>query len=379
MDRRLRTALFVLVLLQLLFGCGSTWEARITGPDGPPFMVDPQVLRELSDFADDVDGRQGVRVERLLVGAGYSVVERLRLVGPEGVSREFDWATVADRAWWLMDGRLVVGDETLPAHDLEVTVSPLVAQVGVQMSDLAPTTAQALGLPPPKGSTGQPLNVSSADSVVLVFLDGFGYLRYGEALRDGLIPHLAALGEPLLGMTVYPPCTSVGTASLLTGAPPSVNGVDQRGIRQTEEQTIFDVAADAGLRVVAVEGESLAFNLRGSEMQLSGDRDGNGGTDDNVLANTLAVLEQGVPDILFVHFHGIDDAGHTYGPGAPEEMAKIREVDEAVGQVLDALPEGVLVIVFADHGMHAVQEEGRLGNHAHLIERDMLIPVWVVR
>jgi hypothetical protein len=29
--------------------------------------------------------------------------------------------------------------------------------------------------------------------------------------------------------------------------------------------------------------------------------------------------------------------------------------------------------------MHAVQEEGRLGNHEYLIERDMFIPIWVVR
>lgn len=376
MNRRLRTALFVLVVLQLLVACGSTWEGQIARPDGSPFPVNRQVLQKLSDFAEDVDGRQGVPLERLLVGAEHSVVERLRLVGPEGVT-EFEWAAVTDRAWWLMDGGLAVGSQVFSADNLEVTPSPFLAQVRVQMSDIAPTVALALGLPSPEGCTGQPLEASPADSVVLVFLDGFGYLRYGEALHDGLIPHLAAQGKPLVGLTVYPPCTSVATASLLTGAPPAVNGVDRRGIRQTEVQTIFDVAAAAGLQVVAIEGESLAFNVRGAEMQLSGDRDGNGGTDDNVLANTLALLEQGMPDLLFVHFHGIDDAGHTYGPGAPEEMAKIREVDEAFGQILAELPQGALVIVFADHGMHAVEEAGRLGNHAHLIERDMLIPVWV--
>ena len=138
------------------------------------------------------------------------------------------------------------------------------------------------------------------------------------------------------------------------------------------------MAAAAGLDVVAVEGEALAFNLRGAEVQLSGDRDGNGSTDDNVLANALAVLDDGMPDLFFVHFHGIDDAGHTYGPGAPEEEAAIREVDAAVGQLLAALPGDTLVIIFADHGMHQVEEEGRSGNHGNLIERDMFIPIWVV-
>ena len=102
------------------------------------------------------------------------------------------------------------------------------------------------------------------------------------------IPNLAALSEPLVGLTCYPPSTRIGTAALLTGACPQVSGVDGRSVRSTEYQTLFDVATNAGLKVMAVEGESLAFNLRSTEVQLSGDRDGNGRTDDNVLTNALS-------------------------------------------------------------------------------------------
>jgi predicted AlkP superfamily pyrophosphatase or phosphodiesterase len=202
-------------------------------------------------------------------------------------------------------------------------------------------------------------------------------VRYVESLEAGLIPNLAELPEPLVGLTEYPPSTRVGSAALLTGARPQVNGVDGRSVRSTEAETIFDLASAAGMRVVAVEGEALAFNLRAAEVQLSGDRDGNGGTDDNVLSNALAALEAGPPDLFYVHFHGIDDAGHTYGPGAPEEEAIIREVDAAVGRLLAALPDHTLVIIFADHGMHDVEEEGRSGNHGNLIDRDMFIPIFV--
>jgi predicted AlkP superfamily pyrophosphatase or phosphodiesterase len=122
----------------------------------------------------------------------------------------------------------------------------------------------------------------------------------------------------------------------------------------------------------------LAFNLRAVDFTLSGDRDGNGSTDDNVLANALEVLNDDIPELFYVHFHGIDDAGHTYGPGAAEEEAAIRYVDAAVGQILAAMPPDTLVVIFADHGMHLVDEEGRLGNHGHLIERDMLIPIFII-
>lgn len=59
-------------------------------------------------------------------------------------------------------------------------------------------------------------------------------------------------------------------------------------------------------------------------------------------------------------------------------MAKIREVDSAVGQVIASVPEDTLILVFADHGQHRVEEEGRLGNHGQLIERDMFIPIFVL-
>ena len=85
-----------------------------------------------------------------------------------------------------------------------------------------------------------------------------------------------------------------------------------------------------------------------------------------------------MPDLFYVHFHGIDDAGHTYGPGTPEEETVIQEVDAAVGQLLAALPADTLVIIFADHGMHRIDAEGRLGNHGNLIERDMFIPIFVI-
>jgi hypothetical protein len=375
--QRWLTVILALTLLVSLASCHSAWQGTVVRPDGTPFPVDGQVLESLDDFVEEVDGGRGVPLERVLLEAGHGSVERLTVVEPDETHHEFEWAAVADHAWWLDDGRIWIDGQEFTASHLEVGPAALLSQVQAHITDIAPTAAVALGLPVPAQASGRALATPAASHVLLLFLDGLGYVRYTEAQRDGLVPHLAALGEPLVGLTTYPPCTSVATASLLTGAPPEGHGVDQRGIRQTEAETLFDVAAAAGLQVVAVEGEALAFNLRSAEMQLSGDRDGNGSTDDNVLANALAVLKGGMPNLFFVHFHGIDDAGHTYGPGAAEECATIKAVDAAVGQLIEALPPNTLILIFADHGMHQVNEEGRLGNHGHLIERDMFIPIFV--
>jgi hypothetical protein len=373
-----RTTCFVVTLLLFLVGCRPAWQAAIVQPDGDAFMANREILETLDGFREDLNGREVVPLERVLLTAGHWSVERLVLVDVNGARREFGWADVAEDAWWMDNGRLSIGGEELLVSRVEVVPSSLLDRVEARITDVAPTAAAALGLAAPGQATGRVLESSSARHVLLLFLDGFGYARYTEALADGLIPYLASLGEPLVGLTVYPPCTSVASASALTGALPKVHGADRRGIRKVETETILDVATATGLQVVAIEGEALAFNLRNAETQLSGDRDGNGGTDDNVLANALAALEKGMPDLFFVHFHGIDDAGHEYGPGAPQERSKIREVDAAVEQLVEAVPSDTLIIIFADHGMHAVDELGRLGNHGHLIERDMFVPVFVV-
>jgi hypothetical protein len=367
------------LLLLLIAGCNPAWQATIVEPDGSPFVVDRTVVKSLSGFAVEVDGRPQVPLERVLLAAGHRAVERLVVMDADGARLEFEWAAVADGdPLWLSNGRIAIGGEELRVGSLEVEPPALLDHVQADITDIAPTIAAALGLPAPAQATGRPLETPPADHVLLIFLDGFGYVRYIEALDDGLIPYMATLNAPLVALTTYPPCTAVATASLLSGAPPTVHGVTQRSVRRTEVETLFDVASAAGLCVEAVEGNALSFNLRNAGVVLSGDRDGNGGTDDNVLSNAMAVLEEGMPDLFFVHFHGIDDAGHEYGPDAPEEQAKIGEVDAAVEQIIAAVPSGTLVIIFADHGMHHVDEQERQGNHGHLVERDMFIPIFVM-
>jgi hypothetical protein len=373
-----RTVVLGLALVLCLASCAPAWQVTVSQPDGETLVVDAGALRELEAFAEEVEGSQAVPVERVLLSAGYRVIEDLVVVEADGSQRSIEWLGVAESAWWWPDGSISIGGDRIKVTHLDADSSALLNEVQASITDIAPTVCAALGLRQPEQSTGRALDVPSVDRAALVFLDGFGYVRYTEALAEGLIPNLSALGEPLIGLTTYPPTTAVSTASLLTGAPPQIHGVDQRGIRKTETETLFDVATSAGLTVVAVEGESLSFALRSADLQLSGDLDGNESTDDNVLVNALSVLREGTPDVFFVHFHGIDDAGHTYGPGAPEECAAIEGEDAALGRIWELLPSGTLLVVFADHGMHDVDEEGRLGNHGNLVERDMFIPIFFV-
>lgn len=371
-----RIQLVLILAISFLFtGCQPAWGYSLSGLGEGDVLLNHQIWEEYADFGDG----ERVPLEQILYGMGARVIDEITISEPEGEAGTFAWEEVSEDAWILKNGTVVLAGGEFNPSGLEVSLSPWEDKVQIRIYDLAPTAAGALGIPAPELSTGQAREVGPADAVLLLFLDGFGYLRYQESLAEGLIPELAKLDAPLVGLTAYPPVTTVSTASLLTGTEPVIHGVETRGIRKTDQETLLDTAAAANLRVASVEGEALAFNLRSAELTLSGDRDGNGGTDDNVLGNALSVLGAGMPELFYVHFHGIDDQGHEVGPGAPAEVEKIQEVDAAVGQILDQLPAGTLVIIFADHGMHQVEEEGRLGNHGHLIPRDMLIPVWIIR
>jgi len=361
----------ILVLTLLVSGCRTglgfspSLEYPLAGLPGGEVLINRQVLGEYADFAVD-DG--SIRLEQVFYGMGARVIDRIEIRAADGESQEFDWGEVAEMARLEKDVSITVGGLHIAPAAVSLIRSPL--EAGVE--------AAALRIPALELASGRILADYNADAVLLLFLDGFGYIRFQESLADGLIPCLSGLDPPLAGLTTYPPATTISSASLLTGTEPYRHGVETRGIRSTDQQTLLDTASAAGLRVVAVEGEAVSFNLRGAEIILSGDRDGSGGTDDNVLANALAVLEEeGMPDLFLVHFHGIDDTGHTYGPGAQQEKEKITEVDGAVCRILDKLPSGTLAIIFADHGMHHVSGESRLGNHGNLVARDMLIPIWI--
>lgn len=374
-NKGLLLVVLILVMTLVSAGCQPSWEFSMTGLGDEEIPLNYQVWDEFAEFGDG----DSVSLEQILYGNGARIITDIKIIDADGEDISYFWDDVAGKIFLTKKGKLYLADEEFTPSGLELAHSPWEEKTQIAIYDIAATATSALGIDPPALSTGQAWEVEPAQAVLLLFLDGFGYVRYQESLAEGLIPELAKLETPLVGLTTYPPITTVSTASLLTGTEPSVHGVESRGIRKTDQETLLDTAAAMGLRVVAVEGEALAFNLRGAELTLSGDRDGNGGSDDNVLSNALAVLDGGMPDLFFVHFHGIDDQGHEVGPGAPEEMAKIREVDAAVGQILQRLPAGTLVIIFADHGMHLVDEEGRFGNHGNLIERDMLIPVWITR
>jgi arylsulfatase A-like enzyme len=150
--------------------------------------------------------------------------------------------------------------------------------------------------------------------------------------------------------------------SLLTGVEPIVHGIMWNGDLPLSEPvypkvpTLFELAKRAGYSTGAVTGKSkFAILNKPGTIDFSYWPDEAKSDDADVVSHALRVLRSHQPEVFFVHFPGVDVAGHKFGWGTPEQLAAAATADQCVGQLLDALAElklreQTLIILTADHG-----------------------------
>jgi len=315
-----------------------------------------------------------VPLGQLFYHAGLLWIDQVSLTLNDGKVVDFTWDKISDRAVISSSGEISIDDDSYSVRKIDVKTSAMAADTFYSIMDIAPTIAYAMGLPELPEAIGQVRVTRSGewDQVVMILLDGFQFEKMQTMINDGSLPFLGQLDLLRKGVTVFPPITTSSTAAALTGTPPLINGVYGYGFRSTDVKTLFDLFAEKGRNVIAVEGASLSFNLRNSETILSGDRDGNGYSDDNVALNSLEIIHSRLPDLLFIHFHEIDDMGHSYGPESEQYESAAVRVDGYLKEIYTALPEKTFLIIFADHGMHSLEKGG---NHGTLVPADMIIPI----
>jgi len=328
--------------------------------------------QKLETYADDSGS---IPLERLFHYLGYQAIKQVSFNNADGYH---PWKEIASGTKWLADGSISLNHETIRPDKINVEPDQQADSTEFSILDLAPAILSALSLPGLHDSKSPTLFSQKATHVVLIIMDAFGYLDVQKAQEQGLIPNLLELGKPKMGLTVYPSVTNVVTAALITGVEPEINGVDQSGKRSTKTATIFDQLRSNQKQFSVIEGNSLYLtNLKAEDLILSTDDNQNGTNDDEVFQNAINKINARMPDFLWIHFHGIDDSGHTFGPWSPEYIQRVQAIDGYVKRLLDASPSNTLFLITADHGMHSGSEGQRTGEHGNLIAEDMLIPLFI--
>jgi predicted AlkP superfamily pyrophosphatase or phosphodiesterase len=166
--------------------------------------------------------------------------------------------------------------------------------------------------------------------------------------------------------------------SMLTGVSAEKHGVTwNEYIEQSYPNvpTLFDIAKKAGYSTAMATGKMkfIVFARPGAlddfyyphEEPVS---------DDEVAIHAAALLRKRRPNVMFVHFPGVDTVGHEYGWGTDEQIAATEKADQAVGRIRETLTaldlaDSTLVILTADHG-------GAAKSHEMLDPRSHFIP-WI--
>ncbi|AKL94369.1 hypothetical protein CACET_c08610 [Clostridium aceticum] len=208
------------------------------------------------------------------------------------------------------------------------------------------------------------------EKVLILFLDGFGYHQYVYAMEKGYAPFLKELELAQKATTVYQSVTNAGFAAMITGRPPYESGVYSRSQRDLKVPSIFAVAKDLDKKSVLIEGDIKILNTE-IEPLLNRDENNNGITCDEVYATALSHMDNEY-DFMFIHFHGIDDMGHSYGDMHEVTLEMIKETDAYVRELVERWSGKV--VITSDHGMHTTPEAERGGNHGSFRHEDMIVP-----
>lgn len=200
--------------------------------------------------------------------------------------------------------------------------------------------------------------------VVVVSIDG---LRPDMALRASM-PTLRALmaagAFTFWAKTTALSVTLPSHTSMLTGFEPAKHGVDwNRDLPLREpvypaKPTVLELATRAGLVTAMVAGKSKfsTLNRPGSITHVFVPENANSSVDDETVAeHAVEMISRYKPALLFIHFPGVDHAGHASGWGSNEQLAAVAGADVQLGKVIRALAaaglsDSTAIIVSADHG-----------------------------
>ena len=85
--------------------------------------------------------------------------------------------------------------------------------------------------------------------------------------------------------------------------------------------------------------------------------------DNGVIDNLFPLLTNSSKwDFLIGHFLGVDHVGHRVGPDHPTMLAKQKQMNDVLQNVVDALDKDTLLVVLGDHGMDHKGDHGGDGD-----------------
>lgn len=216
-----------------------------------------------------------------------------------------------------------------------------------------------------------PSAITEAEQIVLLVLDGLGWLQFEE--KRHLAPTLGGFdGGPITA--VAPTTTATGLTSIVTGRTPAVHGVvgyrlaveddvlnilkwttSKGDARESIRPTDFQVHPAFAANEVPVVIRNHFVGSGFSSMHLQGVRYVPYAVPSSLPVEVWRLAKAG-EKLIYAYYGGIDAVAHQNGLGEHYD-AELYTVERMIRDLVAGLPEGTALVITSDHGQ--VQVGGR--------------------
>jgi sulfur relay (sulfurtransferase) DsrF/TusC family protein len=207
------------------------------------------------------------------------------------------------------------------------------------------------------------------EKVMLILPDGLSYAQI-----DHFKDNLTILSQNYRkAASVNPAISNVALATIITGHSPYGTEIIKREVKAPKVSDIFEYVAGKGKDASYIEGNSVLVVT--SEKPKLNVADSEGYTDKAVFDTAMYELAKN-PDLIFIHFHGIDDTNHEYSPMSKEAENKIYEIEGYIKELAKNFYGHVIIV--PDHGSVTIEDSDGTtrGKHNLFKYGDMYVPFY---
>ncbi len=257
--------------------------------------------------------------------------------------------------------------------------------LGRSLGDVLPAVAGALGVP--VGFHQTSLTLPPAQAYVVMLVDGLGYDLLAEHRVQAPYLH-SLLGQPPATCGV-PSTTATSLTSLGTALTPGQHGLVGFTSRVPETGALLNslfwdqpvdplewqpnTTAFARLEAAGVHTSVVGKReFQGSGLTRCGQRGASYVAADDLDERIAGAIEGAGrrPSLTYVYDGDLDWHGHRAGVDSQRWRGQLRDIDEDVQELREALPDEVRLLVVADHGMVDSSKDTHIDIDAHPPLRD---------
>ena len=270
---------------------------------------------------------------------------------------------------FLNDGRVFGSDDE---NWLNIPTKNLSLFEITQLPEIEKDVAGVWIYPPEIGVnqvTAEFLRLMQTGPLLVEYWDGLGWQFLEEAFLSQVIK--GELGKVQMAFSLFPPETEINYSAMVSGGLTDI----------INKHNLFSALDIVGIEYQVLEGEKINFPIPGKVKMHSAITPEK--KDEGIFQSAFSIIKNFHPPLLFLHYHGLDDLNHSFGPYGERTVKYFQRLWQWHQELRGEWSGNMLIV--SDHGAHSIENEAQLnrkliskdtkGTHGDFIFADMAVPI----